>query len=359
MSKNYISVRTEYAKASEVVGEIGHSMRIFPDNENVIDTELSKNNVYKCFGMGEKGPLGEVGAPIPQTRNILQRRFNEKYEEMKHQRKKMIGNETLMLESVMAFSVDQFNKVYWDNKEQFHECVENFLQEIKTKHGVEPLGWALHLDEGKKENGEIVLNPHIHLFYMNWDYDKKVAPYRKMKKRDFSQMQDIAGLCFSDFGFRRGVKKSNKKHLKKNEWIEKVQQEQVEQNQKLIRENQDLSQENAELKDNNKDLLEQSITLNAQVRELEHKNAELVKKNRKLEKGIEITKNAFKSLVDWAFKAVRDEARALELNRLVRDYKALRTDKQKDYVYGQIEKMEEITKKPKEVRSRLKPKLRP
>ncbi|MFZ4199042.1 hypothetical protein ACOZB4_34075, partial [Paenibacillus sp. NPDC058898] len=108
-----------------------------------------------------------------------------------------------------------------------------FMQDVKEKTGMEPLGWEMHMDEGHKDpvTGEYKMNYHAQCIFFNYDFKTNKAPLRDLMGRKgesiWSKLQDTAGQRFEDLGFVRGVSAdmTKAKHQEKDDFIASKQAE--------------------------------------------------------------------------------------------------------------------------------------
>jgi len=202
--KKFVSVNGKYFKHTSAKGTFGHVKRVFKTNKNVF-AEYTKHN----FG----------------SDNQL-----EKYNEIHARREAVCGKKTrkdsnTYIDCAVAFSLDQWEKLERENdpevvKNIMSRMTRNFMAECRAQLGFEPISFEFHLDEGHKKN-ELKRNVHAHVQFYNFDFEKKKAPLRKMKKGDFSVFQDIAAKAFKNAGFERGISKeiTKKRHLEKDDFI--------------------------------------------------------------------------------------------------------------------------------------------
>lgn len=213
--KNYVSFNAEYYKNSNAAGEIGHVQRVFAENKNQIK-EFAKNN----FGCGY---------------NIYDR-YKEVYAQVESIKgKKIQKTANTFIDGVLAFSRDQMLEIMQDPdwKTSFSAHIEQFMQDVKDKTGMEPLGWEMHMDEGHKDpvTGEYNINYHAQCIFFNYDFKTNTAPLRKMSERKgssiWSKLQDVAANRFADLGFIRGISAdiTKAKHKEKDEFIAAKQAE--------------------------------------------------------------------------------------------------------------------------------------
>jgi hypothetical protein len=204
-NKNYVSFNAKYWKHSKALALLGHSERLFQKNKNVISPELSKLN------FGSKN-LSQSYLDIHQQRQDIQ--------------KARVDANTL-IEGVLAFSNDRF--VELEEKLSEKELTENFnkqiiifVKKIEKKYKLKYLSHEFHRDEGHTDkNGKLKINHHAHLFFYNYDFETKTSPLRTMKRKDWSVIQDLAGISFRTLKFFRGERsdKTGKRHLEKDEFI--------------------------------------------------------------------------------------------------------------------------------------------
>jgi len=215
MKKNFVSLNVEYYKNSNASGEIGQVQRVFAENTNQIK-EFAKDN----FGCGY---------------NIYER-YKEVYDQVESIKgKKIQKTANTFIDGVLAFSRDQMNEVMKDPdwKTSFSAHIEQFMQDVKEKTGMEPLGWEMHMDEGHKDpvTGKYKINYHAQLIFFNYDFKTNTAPLRKYMERKgesiWAKLQDVAGDRFANFGFVRGVSAeiTKAKHQRKDDFIASKQAE--------------------------------------------------------------------------------------------------------------------------------------
>jgi len=215
MTKNFVSFNAKYYKNSNAAGEIGHVQRVFAENTNQIK-EFAKDN----FGCGY---------------NIYDR-YKDVFKQVEGIKKKKIQeNANTFMDGVLSFSRDQMLEIMKapDWKTTFSEHIEQFMQDVKEKTGMEPLGWEMHMDEGHKdpETGEYKMNYHAQCIFFNYDFKTNKAPLRDLMGRKgesiWSKLQDTAGQRFEDLGFVRGVSAdmTKAKHKEKDDFIASKQAE--------------------------------------------------------------------------------------------------------------------------------------
>ncbi|HCH1318500.1 TPA: hypothetical protein NKQ12_004674 [Vibrio parahaemolyticus] len=145
--KNRIAVNSKFFKRSQVKGEMTHVMREFEHDKNVIDPSLTKHN------FGTKS-------------DAIERNYNNALREMPE------GVKNSLIDSVLVFPVEQFEQVQKEHPEDWrrkiNDSIVGMMKEMGQEMGFKPLGYKVHLDEGRKEaDGTVVLNPHAHLLFAN------------------------------------------------------------------------------------------------------------------------------------------------------------------------------------------------
>lgn len=256
MSKTKIGVRTEYFSRSQASGEIAHVLRNLPEDKNVLDAGLTKNN----FGTHS---------------DIIQQRWFDAMAVMPDTVK------NTLIDSVLVLPVEQvevMKKEHGKNwMKELHNAINDIGKDMENEMGFTFIGYKMHMDEGSyNDDGSIKLNTHAHMHFANictkdvtfkrsknvtvkdengkamrdpknkskWLFErdengklikeveeiqlKGRAPLSLMQARGddsiWARQQDIAAKHLIKFGFERGDKKSltNAKHLTKKKHVERV-----------------------------------------------------------------------------------------------------------------------------------------
>lgn len=244
--KNNISVNAKYYKSNEISRIEHHNIHrknvdYLLENKDI--TYKNKNIIY-----GSSNTLKSQFKKLQAKKyQILKKQYDYKHNK----------NENTLVEMVVAVS-EQQAKHYLDNGIDLMLGFNEFAKLVKEKYGFEPIANDLHLDEGHKQNGEVKLNIHSHITFYNFDFDKNKTVLRTMKKEDWSNMQDLAEEAFNTYqmDFKRGESKdtTNAKHLERNDYIIKVQ-------------NEELANIIKDLEDNKKELKEVYTDLNTRKNE--------------------------------------------------------------------------------------------
>lgn len=241
--KNFVCVNAKYYKNSNAAGELGHVNRLFKDNVNAFK-EYTKDN----FGSSDN--LLNEYKKIHAKRNSVG--------------KKAQKNATTYIDSVMSFSLEQWEKLEKKYGSEYlqkamKKIMNNYMQDMKETYGFEPVGYNFHLDEGHNKN-EFKRNVHAHVVFYNYDFKTKTSPHRKMKKSDFSAWQDMAEKHMRKAGFIRGISKetTNNEHVEKDEFVDKKLKEKQEELDYI---NSDITVKNEELDNIKNDIVESNEEL--------------------------------------------------------------------------------------------------
>jgi len=228
--------------------------------------------------------------------------------------KKFQSNANTFMDAVLAFSLDQMEVIKKDSnwKEKMTECMGQFGEVLKDKYGLQPVGFNFHCDEGHTNiNGDLILdetgrpkmNYHAHFIFINYDPITKQAPFRKMKRSDWSKIQDLAGEAFGSLGFERGISSeiTGKRHLEKQELIETRYKEIKEIKDSLVKEcieltnkNMKLTSEISSLTKENKKLRYLNEQLKNQIKKWVYAGLAFIKKSLK---GFDPTPEAIKTIL--------------------------------------------------------------
>lgn len=139
-----------------------------------------------------------------------------------------------IVEMVVALSYDKV-KQYLEEGKTTKDIDKGFYQyakNLENEYGFNTMEISIHKDEGHiKENGETQYNYHCHLVFHNFNFSngKPIASY--LRRQDYRDMQTLAQKSFNelDLDFCRGNDKRDTfaKHLKRNEFIQKVKKEEL------------------------------------------------------------------------------------------------------------------------------------
>jgi hypothetical protein len=267
MSKSFVAVRTQYYKSAAGKKEIAHSLRIgeHKNNENVTMPENQGLNIYSF----DESKFDELEARHKESAG-----------------RKPQGTRNAIFEHVLVFSEDQFNK---HGPEAHKAQLDAYMQDIKEEYGFEPMGYALHMDEGGAMDGKRQkVNTHCHVYFYNYDFKKKIAPLRDLMIKgkneigqtnklnpNFVKMQDVAKKSFEKMGYERGISKNvtGLEHRTKEQYVKdkinefrEIKDELVNENVGLINGNLKIRGEARTLKTEIEELKEVKKSLKQQIK---------------------------------------------------------------------------------------------
>ena len=259
--KNKIAVNTKYFSKSKVNSEVGHVLRVFADDKNVLDKALTANN----FGVRD---------------DAINRVLKSLMDDMVTAKDKS----NVLIDSCLVFPLEAFEEMKRkhpnDWSSQINKSIRGMMFEMRDKMGFEPIGFKVHLDEGHLDaDGNQKLNPHAHLLFANiCKRDLTITKTRKLTQkgedgkalRDPSNskryiyqrdeegnvlteeyevnlknkmplqhyrdrgegsvwglQQDIAAKHLKHLGFERGVVNSKKKHLDKSDHVARKAEQKI------------------------------------------------------------------------------------------------------------------------------------
>jgi hypothetical protein len=211
-----VSVNAKYFKYEQARASLDHSFSLrngLTCSNNVIE-HLTKDNLGYYYH-GAKNGVDALDL------------MYEKYKETTGRSCRSDFN--CLFEHVVVFSEEQYSfleKKYGKEKlkQAMMHQLKAYAEKIKMEFGFEPMCIDLHLDEGRFDSstGEVIRNTHAHVFFYNYDFNKRRAPLRYLFKKgksengrtkainfNFVKIQDIAAEIFShkSLGFSRGKSK--------------------------------------------------------------------------------------------------------------------------------------------------------
>lgn len=219
---NFVSFNAKYYKHSNSSGEIGHVQRAFAENKNAY-----KELAYMNFSSSEN------------ILKVYQREFRSAAIKHSYLRRKKANT---FLDGVVSFSRDKVDYLiekhgYEKFKELMVRRLNDYGKTIEREKGFKFIGWSFHGDEGHKcpKTGEFKHNWHAQMIFLNYDAQLRKMPLRKMLRKDWSAIQDLAGQVFKGMGFKRGISKEETKaiHLEKDIFIKKKHEKEIEENRLL------------------------------------------------------------------------------------------------------------------------------
>jgi len=211
MSK-FVSCNAKYYKQSQVKGLSGHHTREFENDANVLPEFTPYNFTTKLnpsFNELERKMVEVKRAAGKKSSNLEFRK-----------------NANVLVDNVLIFSREQvrflMQKDPQNLRANMQKCGTALAAKIQREFGLTPMDIHWHFDEGHfDESGNFRPNYHAHMTFFNFDFQSLEQPLRKMKRSDFSKIQDFAAEAFKELGFERGVKKSitGKEHKEKAEFL--------------------------------------------------------------------------------------------------------------------------------------------
>ncbi|MFX4282773.1 hypothetical protein ACOL3J_10895 [Aliarcobacter butzleri] len=139
-------------------------------------------------------------------------------------------------------------KDYLSSGIDINEGFKQYIDDLKTKFGMNTLQMSIHRDEGYIDKDNILHhNIHAHFLVHNYQFEQKKAILSNFRKKDYRQLQTLAQKSFNSVGldFKRGLSKFKTKlnHQKRNDFILSKQNKEL----KILQK--DLLQKNQEIKD--------------------------------------------------------------------------------------------------------------
>lgn len=206
----YVACNAKYYKRGNWKGLSGHVHRQFENDENV-RPELSHENFGRQF------------ADLP----TLEQRMMEAKQAAGLRARGFQADANVVLDNVLILSAERVEALKSANPDGYKSDIlaaaVALSERVRDEYGLEPMGIQFHWDEGHdNKEGVFVHNYHAHMQFFNFDFKKLNQPLRRMKRDDFSKIQDLAGECYASLGFERGVSKkaSKNKHLEKSKFLE-------------------------------------------------------------------------------------------------------------------------------------------
>lgn len=240
LRKAYVGVKAYYykQKAAEAVLDHAHAQR------NGFTTSA---NVNPQFTHNNAGYYYHDANSCAEALKLMCKKHKE------ITGKKVRSDNNVLFEHVVflsEFQVARLEKKY--GVEKVNQAIINrlrrYAEDVKREFGFEPLGIDVHQDEGRFEGGVFIRNYHAHVQFMNYSFEKRIAPLRYMMKKgknqdgrtnssnpNFEKLQDLVHQSFANLGFARGEPKSvtGREHLTKEKFVRNKRKELVAQVQTL------------------------------------------------------------------------------------------------------------------------------
>lgn len=259
--KAFVGVKSYYykQKAAEAVLDHAHSLR----------NGFTKSvNVHSEHSLNNKGYYFHGANSCAEALSLM----CQKHKEVTG--KKVRCDNNILFEHVVFLSEFQYTRLekkFGAEKIKLHTMKRliNYAEMVKKEFGFTILGVDLHLDEGRYENGKFIRNIHAHVQFMNYSFEKRIAPLRHMMKKgknqngrtnnsnlNFMKLQDFAFDSFSNMGFMRGESKdvTGREHLTKEDFVKNKLKVLEHRTSKLIDTEQSIKEHLVETKKRTKEL---------------------------------------------------------------------------------------------------------
>lgn len=249
--KKFVSVNAKYFKASQSTKISKHNSRVsdidylldeedckYKNTSTVFDDENGGSvNLEEGAGLGGKGTYADN---LKKMRAVQASTFQQEFEKLQKKKFRKLRerynykknkNENEIVEMIVSLSEEQALN-YLERGFSFDEAIKDYMQEIEKKYGLKKISFQGHFDEGHiDKNGKVHHNIHFHCQFYNFDFEKNKTVLRNLKKKDWSNMQDIAESSFQkyDMNFKRGISKeeTGKKHLERIDFIAQEKQNEL------------------------------------------------------------------------------------------------------------------------------------
>ncbi|MGY5579841.1 hypothetical protein ACXHQN_01705 [Vibrio cincinnatiensis] len=260
--KKYIANNTKYYNDSNI-SEIAHVIRAMLKNKNAFE-DLTKNNFGYTFDNEDlnlvKNHQLKLAEAKKQNPSAIQKKSNTFIDSV------LVFDHQLMFDLLSSES----------GKNQVEQSIKDYMLDFKDQYGFEPIGFQFHLDEGtfftekqfneledeelkkrlvktRNEDGEegyLKQNMHAQAIFLNFNKETGKTCLRNMRKKDWSDCQDLLHKHFEKYGFDRGEPKQHqsKDHKNKDEYLKQLQLE-IEKNEVLKSDLDELKSEYSNLLD--------------------------------------------------------------------------------------------------------------
>lgn len=136
------------------------------------------------------------------------------------------SDSNVVIDNVLIFSNERVEELKMSNpdgyKNDILKAAVSLSECIRDRFGFEPMAIEFNWDQGREDSrGNFINNYHAHMQFFNFDFKNLNQPLRTLNRKDFSQLQDLAGEYYRFLGFERGIPKkiTNNKHLEKVDFI--------------------------------------------------------------------------------------------------------------------------------------------
>lgn len=222
------------------------------DESNCLGNEtITFSHIVVSCGTFEEN-LRNFYAKLSKSNSYQDLKSNFDYlESLRLEQLKNENREDYQTKHLIEFEVgisEEKAKEYLSNGIDINEGFKQYIDDLKTKFGMNTLQMSIHRDEGYIDKDNVLHhNIHAHFLVHNYNFETKKAILSNFRKKDYRQLQTLAQKSFNSVGldFRRGLSKfqTKLKHQKRNDFILHKQ------NQELKILQKDLQQKNQEIKD--------------------------------------------------------------------------------------------------------------
>lgn len=265
--KDFISVNAKYYKSANIEHTSNHNTRASEIDYLLDDKNIKYENTSKLYSENDFGSakvnleendkkLGGKGTYSDNLKTFVSKKdeairnsklMQKQFYYLQQQKKEVLSkkynykeneNENTLVEMSLNLSEEKALE-YLEKGLNFDEAINQFMLDVKQKYGLTPLKFDGHFDEGYVKNSKTYLNIHFHALFFNFDFEKERSVLRRMKKKDWSKIQDLAQDSFNkhDFEFRRGISKkiTKKEHKERLDFIIEKKEEELKNQEKSLK----------------------------------------------------------------------------------------------------------------------------
>ncbi|RXJ87480.1 hypothetical protein [Arcobacter sp. CECT 8985] len=265
--KDFISVNAKYYKSANIEHTSNHNTRASEIDYLLDDKNIKYENTSKLYTSNDSNSqkvnldendakLGGKGTYSDNLKTFVSKKdeairnsklMQKQFYYLQQQKKEILSkkynykeneNENTIVEMCLNLSEEKALE-YLGKGLSFDAAIDQFMFDIQKRYGLTKLSFDCHFDEGYVKNGRTYLNVHVHCVFVNFSFEKERSVLRRMKKKDWSKIQDIAQDSFEkhDFNFRRGISKkiTKKEHLERIDFITKKKEEELKNQEKSLK----------------------------------------------------------------------------------------------------------------------------
>lgn len=214
-------------------------------------------------------------------------------------RRSSIQKTTKFINSGLITFSNTINKDYENNEKDFIRRLKDFKEEFEKLHNTNIINLSIHRDEKSY---------HIHFDFLNFDFKKNKTLLKNIGKEGISNLQDLGGKHFKDFG--KGYHRGISSNITKSKNLTVSQSHSIEQFKNNI--NTLLNQSTMDLKDLNT----LRDTLRHQTKETPHKTTKDKNKIilKELTKEINLNKKIIKTIEKKISIILKDNINLFSVN---------------------------------------------